>query len=56
MNKSKFIFIRHAESQFNLAARQAANSSYEVTNFKEESLKVKRSEELIDCGLTLHGV
>lgn len=41
MNKSKFILIRHAESEYNLAARLAVNSSNEVTNFKEESLKIK---------------
>ena len=41
MNKSKFIFIRHAESAYNFAARQAVNSASEVVNFKEESLKVK---------------
>ncbi|CAK90511.1 unnamed protein product (macronuclear) [Paramecium tetraurelia] len=56
MNKSKFILIRHAESEYNLAARLAVNSSKEVTNFKEESLKIKQDESLIDCGLTQYGI
>lgn len=53
MNK-KVLFIRHAESEYNLAQRIAKNSEREV-RLEEECLITKFSPALIDAPLTEAG-
>lgn len=50
MNKS-VLFIRHAESEYNLAQRLAKNSEHEV-QLEDECMATKYSPKLMDAALT----
>ena len=54
-NKKNILFIRHAESAFNLAQKLATNSLTEV-EMGNEDLDVKFSDDLIDCPLSERGI
>ena len=54
-NSKNILFIRHAESVFNLAQKLATNSLTEVA-LGSENLDVKFLDDLTDCPLSERGI